>query len=219
MIISVHVPKCAGSSLRAWYEQQFCNGRILWDYNDLPMQPCSPTNMDPERFLHQMAKQNRSYDNYDIIHGHFWAKKYSHISNANLITFLRNPIKRALSNYFFWFQIPRSGNRLHQYVIDNQLSWKEFVRIPVIRNLYRDIYFRDVDMSSFNFIGNSDNFNSELKRLSHTLGKDFQVHHENKTSGEYCSRVEDILSESSNVNFLLSCFHDDMVFFERYVNV
>ncbi|WP_419569506.1 hypothetical protein [Rheinheimera sp.] len=219
MIVSVHVPKCAGTSLKMWYQQQFVDNRVLWDYSDLPMQPCSQTNMDPDGFLQRISTQRDVYDNYDLIHGHFWAKKYEFFSGAQFITFLRDPIKRALSNYFFWFQIPRSDNRLHQYVIDNRISWREFVRIPTIRSLYRDIYFRDVDMASFSFVGNSDNFNSELKRLSVMLGKNFVEHHENKTLGDYESKVEDILSDSVNIRFLQNIFLDDILFFEKYTAI
>ena len=50
-VISVHVPKCAGVSLRHVFESAYGDDAVLLDYGDRPADPTSPMNLDPREFL------------------------------------------------------------------------------------------------------------------------------------------------------------------------
>jgi len=214
----MHVPKCAGTSLRSWLVAGYGEENILWDYGDLPMDPSSPSNMDPEGFL--IGFMRNGYSNLAgkaVVHGHFWARKYDYITTSAIrITFLRDPVKRALSNYFFWMQASRGLNRLHHYVLDNQLTWQEFVRLPVIRRLYSGVFFREFDMHRCAFIGDASRPLEETERLGKMLGLDHPLGHENKTSGDYSIKVLEILSDQKNVRLLQSLLSEDIAFYEKY---
>src|SRR6185437_16889602 len=97
-----------------------------------------------------------------VVHGHFNIRKYKGVSARWRVTFLREPIDRALSHYFFWMKYPRHGHRLHDYVLDNQLGFLEFARLPMIRRFYSAVFFDGVDMGHFSFIGFHERLEEDL---------------------------------------------------------
>jgi hypothetical protein len=89
-MISLHVPKCAGQSMRkvlqTWFRDRF-HIHYFQQYNDLPP--------------HHPLKPGI------CIHGHFNNTKGFGTQNYypevdQFITFLRNPVEVMISNYFFW---------------------------------------------------------------------------------------------------------------------
>lgn len=219
LIVSVHVPKCAGTSFKSWLLAAYGEEHTYFDYQDLPMDPSSPTNIDPEGFLNQFVTTVfPRIGKKRAIHGHFLASKYDFVkTNTFRLTFLRDPIERALSHYHFWMKIPRSQNRLHNYVQDNQLTWQEFVRLPIIKSLYSKVFFRDFDMGRFDFIGDASNPSAETQRLGKILGFSHSLGHENRTPGDYALSVREILSDSSHRKMLQALFSDEIRFYETYV--
>ena len=89
-LISLHIPKCAGRSLhkilKKWFAENF--------------------------FTHYFQRLNALPQKYELkpgicIHGHFNNTKGFGVQDYypqvdQLITFLRNPLEAAISNYFFW---------------------------------------------------------------------------------------------------------------------
>jgi hypothetical protein len=55
-IISVHVPKTAGTSFAVWLESVFGSGQLVRDYADRPIGPKSEMNVDPTEFLSRSMK-------------------------------------------------------------------------------------------------------------------------------------------------------------------
>ncbi len=86
-IISVHVPKTAGTTFKKVLQQIYTDQEIFFDY--------------PHRGpLHNkmLAKDSA---NVRVIHGHFPANKYElKFPKARKIIWLRNPIIRLISHYF-----------------------------------------------------------------------------------------------------------------------
>lgn len=170
VIISVHVPKTAGMSFAVWLESVFGSRKIVRDYADRPIDPKSEMNVDPAGFLSRNGASRRLPEGTLVVHGHFWAKKYERIENAVRITFLRDPIERTISHYYFWRNSAGDGHSLHQRVLDEGMGLLEFARLPQIRGFYLDYFFRDVNMADFDFIGNMSLFDEELGRLEALLG-------------------------------------------------
>jgi hypothetical protein len=130
----VHVPKCAGISLRHAFENAFGSDRLYQDYDDRPIDPASPINLDPEGFYERMAKRGNDFlAGKKVIHGHFNIRKYANLSARQRVTFFREPVDRTISHYFFWRETARHGHQLHDYVLDNRLTLEEFARLPMIR--------------------------------------------------------------------------------------
>src|SRR6516164_2469202 len=159
-LIFVHIPKSGGTTTRAAVREFFSHDLVLDDYGDRPNDPISPMNIDSYGFLDRCRQQIAlTLANKTAVIGHFWIAKYEGVDADVRATILRDPITRAISQFFFW-PAQNSNNALHQYVISNRLTFVEFARIPRVNSLYTSIYFRDVDMAQFDFIG-------RYERLSH----------------------------------------------------
>jgi hypothetical protein len=165
VIISVHVPKAAGTSFAVWLESVFGSGQLVRDYADRPIDPKSEMNVDPTGFLSRHGAARRLPEGARVVHGHFWAKKYERIENAVRITFLRDPIERTISHYYFWRITPGHGHSLHQRVLDEGMGMLDFARLPQMGGFYQDYFFRGVNMAGFDFIGDMSFFDKELGRL------------------------------------------------------
>jgi hypothetical protein len=87
IIISVHVPKTVGRSFAVWLESVFGSGPIMRDNADRPIDPKSEMNIDPAGFLSRHGAARELPKGAQVVHGHFWAKKYERTENAVRIRF------------------------------------------------------------------------------------------------------------------------------------
>ena len=211
-IISVHAPKCAGSSFRCWLIQSFGEDNIYFDYDDMPVDPMSIMYIDPERFEKKRQQDLQNSKGKRVIHGHFWVDKYKNIADAVRITFLRDPVSRTISHYFFWQKITRVEHSLYKYVVDNNLSLIEFAQLPFIKYFYTKVFFRDVDMEQFDFIGKFEQLQNGIDQLNVHFDTKTQIEHINKTV--YNNSVE--LSDPKTLSCLKELLHDDIAFYEKW---
>jgi hypothetical protein len=217
-IISVHVPKTAGTSFAVWLESVFSSGQLVRDYADRPIDPKSEMNIDPAGFLSRYGAARKLPEGALAVHGHFWAKKYERIENAVRITFLRDPIERTISHYCFWLNTPADGHSLHQRVLDEGMGMLDFARLPQLRGFYRDYFFRDVNMAGFDFIGDMSFFEEELGRLEVLLG----VRGARATVGQnpavdYASMREAALTTGPVRDELAEILTDEVAFYRQHL--
>jgi hypothetical protein len=135
-------------------------------------------------------------------------------------TILRDPITRAISQFFFW-PAQYTNNALHQYVISNRLTFIEFAIIPRVNSLYTSIYFRDVDMAQFDFIGIYDRLPQDWTAILARIGIDPGLPRRelNRTAdpvAEYDARRSEILNDHRMMAQLRGLFTDDLRFYEHY---
>jgi hypothetical protein len=214
-IISVHVPKTAGTSFRHILFSAYGKDSVLEDYAEDPVNPCSIASMDPGAYLRSPIL---NLEGYDVVHGHFHPNKYSFIDNSAYITFLREPIDNVFSIFNFWKGLGKGHHALHDYFIDNKLSFFEFVELPSIRYLYTKCYFGSFDLDKFAFIGDYSHYKNEISRLSiileKKLGGDVYL---NKTSINIGDREkQDIVGDIDKRNRLASVLREDIQFYEHY---
>jgi len=105
MLISLHLPKTAGSSFKMTW-QDYYKDKVQFDYVDLPLQT--------KKSLRQCSAayaftQNifTKHSEIECIHGHFLPVKYKALAVRNdviFITWMRNPVERLLSHYYFWIR-------------------------------------------------------------------------------------------------------------------
>src|SRR5436190_17472156 len=163
-LISVHIPKCAGTSFSTTLRRLYGKS-LLGDQVDQPMDPEMPFQ---KNFAAWKEEQDRKPAPQGIraIHGHFWAGKYDRQApDAKRITWLRHPIKRLLSHYYFWLSKPELAHALHKHVMENKLSLVEFAELPQLRNLMQNIFLRDRSLDGFDFVGVSEHFQEDLDVL------------------------------------------------------
>jgi len=170
-LISVHMPKCAGTSFRQSLIAAYSEPAVRFDYSDAPLNPSSPMNLDPEGFFAEAANWQPP-DGIKAIHGHFHIHKYNHIKASCLrATFLRHPVDRLISHYFYWLNTPKHNHRLHDYVLDKGLTLTQFARLPMLRYSFTGGFFKDVDMGIFDFIGLHERYQTDIDRLAVLLGR------------------------------------------------
>jgi hypothetical protein len=220
-LIFVHTPKSGGTSIRAAVTEFFSVDLVLADYGDRPNDPTSPMNLDPYGFIERCREQNAlTLADKAAVIGHFWIAKYEGVVADVRATILRDPITRAISQFFFW-PAQNANNALHQYVISNRLTFKEFARIPRVNSLYTSIYFRDVDMAQFDFIGRYERLSHDwIATLDHLgIAPTLTQRELNRTTdfiAGYNTRKSELLNDSRMMAQLRDLFADDLRFYERY---
>lgn len=160
-LISVHVPKNAGSSFRRVLETAYPEEGALqtiyakedgvetiWD-GGVPR-------IDPRA---------------RAIHGHFPATPAlrSAFPNAKMIAWVREPVARTISYYYFWKRTAPHGNPAHDLFLQLDLSLVEFARHPEMRREMLH-YFERVELSDFFFIGLMERFDTDVRELAQLLG-------------------------------------------------
>ena len=173
MIISVHLPKTAGSSFKILLEKRF-EARLLLDYADLPIN--TPIEVRNQKALADAAfNVSRDLREYDCIHGHFLPVKYMPLKisgRAIFITWLRDPFARMVSHYNYWKRTynPESSPILQQKFIEENWTFEQFCFSEEMRNFYAQFLWSFPE-NAFEFIGITEHFETDLKFFSrHYLG-------------------------------------------------
>ena len=160
MIVSVHISKTAGSSFRALLQQQF-RKRLFLDYwRRLDSVPCD---FDKTK--------------YDCIHGHFQASKYLPKEQNVFITWMRNPLDRAISHYNYlqrnshpnrekherppWAKRHDFFDKEHETIITENWSLEKFLMHEDYRNFCSNKFLYEVSLDMFDFIGITEYFDAD----------------------------------------------------------
>lgn len=213
------MPKTGGSSLKNQIASLFDENEVYFDYEEDPANPISPIQLNPHHYQNRTPPTKGSR----FIYGHFSSSKYRNISDAFRMTFLRNPVDNIISIYNFWMihKCEQWDNPLFKYVVNNNLSLLDFARLPLIKKLYSKVYFEEIDIKKFQFVGDFSDYNNEIQRLSKLLDIQFlndiniNVTSEIKPQNEFNLVSIDSL-ELQDIVTLKNILKDDIEFYEKY---
>lgn len=133
LLISTHIPKTAGTSFRRILETLYSQENIWLDYDSYPLAP-GYWRRYLRRYLSGYYRQIPEH--IQCIHGHAPAHSYRSLRREKqYITWVRDPVERVASHYYFWQTLPVRDHPIHRQVIENKLSLEEFARIPLMRNV------------------------------------------------------------------------------------
>jgi hypothetical protein len=184
MLISVHLPKTAGSSFLAALEQNF-GERLLKDYDDRPItRSVLARNIAAAKGSIVTAALGGSLSRYDCIHGHFMPLKYRWMradSAIRFVTWMRHPVERLGSHYFHWMRVapPTHASAIRRRVYAEQWSLERFCLAPEFRNIYRK-YLWGFPLDHFDFVGITEYFDAEMRCFSNMyMNVDLPVRREN----------------------------------------
>lgn len=172
MIVSVHIPKTAGSSFREGLERHL-GERLLADYGDRPL---SDSISDRWRRLKtRIEVRYRAHDlaaRYAAVHGHFIATKYLPLGDrAAFCAFFRNPVERLLSQYRFWLRTPDPQNKMWVQFDALRMTPAQLASLPRQGKLYR-LFTGALPMERFAFIGITEEYETSLRLFRAIFGID-----------------------------------------------
>lgn len=100
--------------------------------------------------------------------GHIRPDLYPAGKSTKIITFLREPVDKLLSAYFFWINLPPNGSPEHDAFLVNRPSIFQYAEGSAGGSI--EAYFGGFDMDRFDFIGFHDQRAEHLTCLSNLLG-------------------------------------------------
>lgn len=169
LLVSVHLPKTAGTSFAATLQSAFGAG-YRDDYADLPMQ--HPRLDRQWRALRAgWALRGTLPDEVACIHGHFLPVKYRIAlagRPAHYVTWLRDPVERIASHYAFWrryYDGSDPAQPLRNRMLREDWSLERFALGPELRDVYRR-YLWGFDPARFAFIGITERYAEDLQQFA-----------------------------------------------------
>ena len=168
IFISLHLPKTAGSSFRTALEQTFAH-RLLKDYQGSGIS--LPQHKRHQKVLQQAQTiAKNGLQNIECVHGHFLPFKYLCLDDTTPLTFItwmREPVARAISHYYYWQRSYNSKTSAphHKKVIEEQWSLEKFCLSPEFQNIYCQ-YLWAFPIEYFSFIGITEHYEKDIKYFS-----------------------------------------------------
>jgi len=179
-VISVHIPRTAGTSFKKTLDYVYGYSAVKTVYDE-------PTcKVFRAKQIPVIAKRTR------VIHGHMPANQQliDHFKNPFLVTWIREPFDRAVSHYFYWKQMKYDGSAVHHKFLSNEYTLPQFVKEFHLQNQVASL-FSYIPIEQFNFIGQVENYNQDLERLSNVLHwKKTPVFKVNNATKAYISESE-----------------------------
>ena len=162
--LMVHIPKTAGTSFRKSMREIFGESMIL-DYADKPLKVNRWKRMWRTWLQGHRSNELAIGDNACIF-GHFMPLKYSQLCRSRecrLITWLRDPIERMVSNYYFIFEHHRLQKLApgQSHIVDANWTLEQFMFSPSYRN-YSSQFLWGVPLKRFDFVGLVEHYDEDL---------------------------------------------------------
>ena len=179
MLISVHIPKTAGSSFRAGLRDRF-GERLLLDYGEkLASRSVSARLLRLRNALKVRWQAESLLEDYDVIHGHFLASKYSFLgTRAKFCAFFRDPVERIVSAHRFFSLHQRPGTRFQR----ERPTLEQFAAWPRQRTIYR-AYTGRLPLDRFAFVGLTEEYETSLNLFRAIFDVDIPCHQLNHLGG------------------------------------
>ena len=201
-LLSVHIPKTAGTSFRKTLTEVYGEKAVL--RVDLPPK----SQKDPEDPFAPLQK--RLKPGVRVLHGHFNAvelrRVYSNIpEDAKMITWVRDPVNRVISNYYYLRQ--RIREEIDQNTSLNVGVTNRMVKTLMeyaIQDVARDRmakFLAGTELDDFDFVGVQENYTEDLRRLALVMDwNSYTEYFHNVTEDKYSDIPEETRAEIRALN-------------------
>lgn len=177
MIVSVHVPKSAGTSFKRVL-QEVCGARIWYNYGTI--------------FSREQARIELVPPGTTFIHGHFLADAFDDLfPDRRLVTWVRHPVERLVSNYHHFLRSPDMRDDCCRALHERKLSLRQFADLEWMRN-ETSRYLADKPVEDFDFVGITERFGASIEHFCQVFGfrNVLKLPHENQNPGRGSERYE-----------------------------
>ncbi|WP_158882847.1 hypothetical protein [Rhodanobacter sp. L36] len=167
-IISVHLPKTAGTSFGVSLAMHF-GDRLKYDNGDQAI--CkSPVERWQQTIAAGLAMAEQDLEKIECVHGHFLPAKYLPLGQNRALTFvtwMREPVARMFSHYHYWRHSYDEATAAphHRQMIEEDWSLERFCFSGEFRNIYTQYLWR-FPIEKFSFVGICEYFQQELDEFS-----------------------------------------------------
>lgn len=214
----LHIPKCAGTSIRELLKLNYANEVIFDDESFFRI----PKHKRTHELLNSL-NYPKSVNENNFVFGHFFPIKYIYDQNSSelkLVTILRDPLERLKSHYFYWNNGDFSDHYLWRKMQENKWTLSQFIMSDEMRNFY-DQYLCQCPLQFFSYIGIYENLIESTRNclLNIGLSGDFaDLPWLNKTSNKLPRELsESFIREAQDFhaqdyliyNYAIKKFHSD----------
>jgi len=169
MFISMHLPKCAGTSLKRAVADAYAD-RAVFDYGDL-INDYSPQAIAQRRRRRAklVARIKAGEFNPEIVHGHFYAPKYLGLGlSLTWLTIVRDP-KDLLYSYFQYLRREERDTSIIRKAKSFD-GFESFIEDGDFHNIITRMLYPLTD-EDFEFIGLQEHYTKSLEEFQRILGK------------------------------------------------
>jgi|SRR6516165_3604251 hypothetical protein len=142
-IVSIHIPKTAGTTLATIYDRAF-NRNVFYDYDGYQSAGVAS----------ELVKANAGFisSQFDVLHGHFFTSKYLNVfPNARYVALLRHPVERLISQYIHELNEASSDAWYHDAIVRKELDIVDFAGLPEIRNTMT-VHLSGLDLKDYDLL-------------------------------------------------------------------
>jgi hypothetical protein len=204
-IISVHIPKTAGTTFLDILLKIYGHEKVLRDYP--PHETYSSDDPLPSHIK--------------VVHGHFLPIKYhDQDAHAKRIVWLRHPVSRLVSEYLFAKKIKDDINPVHIEIAKGKLSFLDFCMIPEMRN-FMSYQLQGYKLDDFYFVGIQEFFLDDLADLKLKMKWPFfQFESLNKGAfSEFHAFLKSIITDKSLMNTVIQINKQDMGLYQNALSL
>ncbi len=168
MLLSVHIPKTAGTSFFKNLQDVY-GPRVRWHNNDwVEITSSEAIERREQHRINLIGDPAVFARHFDAIHGHFSARKYSGLfGDARLLTFVRDPFQHAVSCYEFAVRsesLPHPGH--HAFKARTMSIFEMIEMYPDHQSMYLD----GVALEEFALIGLHERYEESLALFERIFG-------------------------------------------------
>lgn len=163
-LLCIHIPKTAGRTFRQALKCHYGEDGVL--------------TLD-HQFLKKRNETLEDYPvrNYPVVHGHLFFDQLQPFATpaSRWITWLRHPVERVLSNYFFYCTngyVTRKKKDPHLQL----MTLKEYVHLPKNRNVMTR-FLGELQLRDCFFVGLQEHYSEDLGQLAKKLNWSLPVEH------------------------------------------
>jgi hypothetical protein len=174
MLLSVHVPKTAGTSFFKTLQDVY-GPRVLWHNNDWVEIATPEASERRQRLAGELIGGPELFaQRFDAIHGHFSAGKYTGLfPDAQLVAFVRDPYQHVVSCYEFAVRSESLPHPGHHAFKARKMSIFELIEMyPDHQSMYLD----GVPLDRFALIGLHERYRESLGLFERIFGKTIADH-------------------------------------------